>query len=55
MPNVTAEQIRKAMALEPEFLQLADLLREHFDAKLVWLKTPTLEIGKPIVGAVRAI
>jgi len=51
---MTAEQIREAMAIEPELLKLADLLRERFDAKLVWLRTSEFEIGKPIRGAVPA-
>jgi len=41
---MTAEEIRKAMG--PEFTSVADQLRERFGAKLVWLKTDSLEIGK---------
>lgn len=47
-----AEQIRNAMG--PEFCAVADGLRETFDAKLVFLETPTVKIGKdPAIGSVR--
>lgn len=44
---MTAEQVREALKVEPELLQLADLLRQRFDAKLVWLKTAEFEMGRP--------
>lgn len=50
---MTAEETRKAMG--PEFAALAERLRDDFGAKLVWLKTGTLEIGKnPTIGSFNA-
>jgi hypothetical protein len=50
---MTAEEVR--MAMGPEFCGLADELRERFGAKLVWLKSGALEIGKdPTIGSVNA-
>lgn len=43
---MTAEDIRTAMAIDPEFLKLAEQLKERFGAKLAWLVTPTLVVGK---------
>lgn len=39
-----AEKVRAAMG--PEFAAIADALRIAFDAKLTWLETPTLSMGK---------
>lgn len=52
---MTAEDIRKALEVEPELLKLAELAREKFNAKLGWLKTEHFEMGTPVRGAVRAI
>jgi hypothetical protein len=52
---MTAEEVRAVMASEPELLALADALREKFGAKLVWLKTEAVEIGKPVRGTVNAL
>lgn len=49
---MTADQIRKAMG--GELCALADTLRERFDAKLVFLETPDVKLGKdPSLGSVR--
>jgi hypothetical protein len=32
--------------LDPEFLALADYVREHFGGRLVYLKTDHVQIGK---------
>lgn len=39
-----AEKIRAAMG--PEMCAVADALRETFGAKLDWLETPAMKIGK---------
>jgi len=50
-----AEEIREALKAEPKLLELAEILRARFDAKLVWLKTPQLELGRRIEGAIVVI
>lgn len=48
-----AGEIRKAMG--PELCELADVLRDQFGAKLVYLQTPTMNIGRdPAAGSVSA-
>lgn len=48
-----ANAIREAMG--PELCALADVLRDQFGAKLVYLKTSTMNIGRdPAAGSVRA-
>ena len=50
---MTAEQIRKAMG--PEFCALADVLRDRFAARLVFLRTADVTIGTdPSINAVLA-
>lgn len=45
--RLSREEIRAAMtAADPQLLEFADLLREKFNAKLVYLQTPTLELGQ---------
>lgn len=41
-----ADEIRAAMSVDPRLLHLADALREKFGARLVWLKTAHIEVGK---------
>jgi len=43
---MTADEIRAAMSVDPELLSLADALRERFGARLVWLKTADIEVGR---------
>jgi hypothetical protein len=43
---VTAEDIRAVIGrADPKLLEFGDLLRAKFDARLVWLKTPEMEMG----------
>jgi len=43
---MTADEIRAAMSVDPELLSLADALRERFGARLVWLRTAGIEVGR---------
>lgn len=52
---MNAEDVKLVMNSEPQLLKLAEGLREKFGAKLIWLKTPTVEYGKRVTDAVRAI
>lgn len=45
---MTADEVRQAMAVDPEFVEFAEQMRERFGARLTWLKTPTVEIGKTL-------
>jgi hypothetical protein len=36
------------MECDPALLSLADRLRAKFGARLIWLKTQTVEVGKPV-------
>ena len=47
---MTAAEIRAAMSVDPELLHLADALRERFGARLTWLKTADIEVGRPPSG-----
>lgn len=50
---MTADQIRRAMGAE--LAAVADQLRSDFGAKLTWLKSEDLEVGRdPSIGSVRA-
>ena len=43
---MTADEIRAAMSVDPELLGLADALRAQFGARLVWLKTADIDVGR---------
>lgn len=50
---MTADQIRQAMG--SDMCAVADVLRDGFGAKLIWLKSEDLEVGRdPSLGSVRA-
>jgi hypothetical protein len=42
------DSIRQQLETEPDLLALAEALRERFQAKLTYLKTPAGEHGKPL-------
>lgn len=46
---MTADEVRAAMG--PDMCAVADALRERFGAKLEWLRTDSLELGKPLPPA----
>lgn len=43
---MTADEVRSAMSIDAELLKLADALKDQFGARLVWLKTADVEIGR---------
>lgn len=46
---MSPDEVRAEMAVDPYFAELADELKRRFAARLVWLKTGRIELGRPIL------